>query len=103
MAFGCEGSGSVASGSGPIPKNNPVGVSMLFEIDRASAEWLGDTPAPTDGAYRKKIRESGDEVWVIEINSLAELTALWEREGYLIVGGAGLDGYPTITIYDSVE
>lgn len=74
---------------------------MKFEIERAS--WCGvggERPTPT--AYTASSEPSGDRNrvgWAVEIGNLADLLALIEKEGQVIVSQEK-PGEFSITIYD---
>lgn len=66
---------------------------MKYEISRAS-DWTGEEKPCSQAVYEGK-EEWGDNIWTIEINSLADIDALINEVGEIII-------YPEnkIKIYD---
>ena len=70
---------------------------MLFEVSRTSVSEYGDKP-PCDGARQMKVNDL-DSVWVIEIESLAELMEFCGKHGDVVLRD-GMTGWRHLEIYD---
>ena len=71
---------------------------MIFTVSRTNVSEYGDKP-PCDGARQMKVNDL-DSVWVIEIESLAQLMEFQSKYGDVIIREGSL-GWYHLEIYDA--